>query len=43
MRDEEGKKLGLKTTGKGSTSKDDDVKMSEAEVKYTNPVTKIRM
>lgn len=31
LRDEEGKKLGLKTSGKGSTSKDDDVKMSEAE------------
>lgn len=30
LRDEEGKKLGLKTSGKGSTLKDDDVKMSEA-------------
>lgn len=32
LRDEEGKKLGLKASGKGSTSKDTDVKMSEAEV-----------
>ncbi|XP_024026765.1 ubiquitin carboxyl-terminal hydrolase 6 [Morus notabilis] len=31
LRDEEGKKLGLKASGKGSTSKDTDVKMSEAE------------
>lgn len=31
LRDEEGKKLGLKTSGKGSTSKDEDAKMSEAE------------
>ncbi|PON35743.1 Ubiquitinyl hydrolase, partial [Parasponia andersonii] len=31
LRDEEGKKLGLKSSGKGSTSKDSDVKMSEAE------------
>ncbi|PON96112.1 Ubiquitinyl hydrolase [Trema orientale] len=31
LRDEEGKKLGLKASGKGSTSKDSDVKMSEAE------------
>lgn len=31
LRDEEGKRLGLKTSGKGSTSKDEDAKMSEAE------------
>ncbi|KAL5579402.1 hypothetical protein UlMin_011844 [Ulmus minor] len=31
LRDEEGKKLGLKASGKSSASKDDDVKMSEAE------------
>lgn len=32
LRDEEGKKLGLKAAEKSSTSKDNDVKMSDAEV-----------
>lgn len=32
LRDEEGKKLGLKATKKSSTSKENDVKMSDAEV-----------
>lgn len=39
LRDEEGKKLGLKASGKGSASKDNDVKMSEAEV--TNYITQL--
>lgn len=32
LRDEEGKKLGLKSSEKSSDSKDTDVKMTEAEV-----------
>ena len=39
LRDEEGKKLGLKASGKGSSSKDNEVKMSEAEV--TNYATRL--
>lgn len=34
LRDEEGKKLGLQASGKSSSSKDNDVKMTDAVVCY---------